>query len=369
MYNMNYDLFKIHAFFREGQQDDYSKKGIYAIVNLKNGKLYIGQTRTTLAQRILQHQGDLLKRNKRENRHLVNSFLKYGVSNFGCFVIEYAPENIEFEELIKWLNDAETKWIRFYRTKMGDRFLYNQNDGGDGINPTQEYRNNLSLSLKKTHQEHPEIGLQKSKSQKERYKNPVERHKTSKALKKTYQEHPELRKQASDVIKKYIQEHLEFGEKVSKGMKKNFFYKKKKDTSPKVDGRKERYSNFQERNKESIRQKKSYQEHPERKEKQSKSHIIWYKEHSQEFQEFHSRSCTTNKYKNTKLKYELNCIIFYFLCEYPQFIKSSKNVKYKILNEILRKAEMFGLTYITQEFIKSISLDIYLKVRKVRMKK
>ena len=152
-------------------------------------------------------------------------------------------------------------------------------------------------------------------------------------------------------------------------MKKNSFYEKKKDISPKVDGRKERYLNHQERYKESIRQKKSYQEHPERKEKQSKSHIRWYKEHSREFQEFHSRSCNTNKFRNHKLKYELNCIIFYLLCEYPQFIKSSKNVKYKILNEIIRKAEMFGLTYITQEFIKSISLDIYLKIRKVRMKK
>ena len=365
---MNYDLFKIHVFFREGRQDDYSKKGIYAIVNLKNGKLYVGQTRTTLAQRILQHQGDLLKRNKRENRHLVNSFLKYGASNFGCFVIEYAPENIEFEELIKWLNDAETKWIRFYRTKMGDRFLYNQNDGGDSINPTKEYRNNLSLSLKKAHQEHPEIGLRKSKSQKERYKNPDERHKMSKTLKKTYQEHPELRKQASEVIRKYIQEHPEFGEKVSKGMKKNSI-KRSVGTISKIDGRKERYSNFQERNKESIRQKKSYQEHPERKEKQSKSHIIWYKDHSEEFQEFHSRSCYTNMTRNSKLKYELNCIIFHFLCEYPQFIKSSKNTKYRIMNEILRKAEEFHITLITSEFIKSISLDIYLKIRKVRMKK
>ena len=414
---VNFGLFHIHCFFREGIKEDYEKNGIYSIVNLLNGKQYIGQTRNGLATRILQHQGDLLKRNKRENRHLVNSFNHYGADNFGCYILEYAPDNLTQLELIKWLNDAEVKWIRHFRNLLGDRMLYNQNDGGDGINPTKEYRENLSNSLKKTY-ENPVLRQQAREITLKRYEDPAEHDKTSKALKKAY-ENPILRQQAREITLKRFgdpkeheklsiamidahNEHPEYREQKSKSQKKRFEDPKEHEKlsaiiSKRYEDPKEhektsitikkafedpikrkklsdrnirRYARPGERQKESERQKKSYKEKPERREKQSKSHLKFYEddENYAYFCKWHKQSNKTNKERNEKIQYGLNCVLLPFLYWYPYFYKSSKNHKLNIIATILKECHKRNVSIVTYRTIQPFVHIIYEQVRKKKRK-
>lgn len=412
-YMVNFGLFKIRCLFREGIKDDYEKNGIYSIVNLINGKQYIGQTRNGLATRILQHQGDLYKR--RDNRHLVNAFHKYGADNFACYILEYAPNDITFEELIKWLNDTETKWIRYFRNILGDRMVYNQNDGGDGINPTKEYRENLSCSLKKAY-ENPALREQARRITTKRYKTPEERKKTSISLKKAY-ENPELRKQNSDAQKKRFEdpkehekmsiamknayeEHPEYHIKNSISQKKRFEKQEERDkisaiVSKRYENPEEhiktsittkeafkdpvkrkklsdrnirRYARPGEREKESERQKKSYKEKPERKEKQSKSHLKFYKDEDNynEFLTWHKIANKTNKERNSRKQMHLSCILVPFLYWYPHFSKSSKNHKLTIIATILKECNKRNIHEVTYKTIQPFIKVIYKQVRKKR---
>lgn len=412
---VNFGLFHIHCFFREGIKENYEKNGIYSIVNLLNGKQYIGQTRNGLATRILQHQGDLLKRNKRENRHLINSFNEYGVNNFGCYILEYAPDNLSSDELIKWLNVAEVKWIRYFRNALGDRMLYNQNDGGDGINPTKEYRQNLSRSLKKAY-ENPILRQQARKITLKRYEDPEERKKTSLSLKKAY-ENPELRKQNSEVQKKRFEdpeehkkiseamivthkEHPQYGERKSVSQKRRFEKQEERDKMSAIVSKRykdpkehiktsittkeafkdpvkrkklsdrniRRYARSDEREKESERQKKSYKEKPERRKKQSKSHLQFYKndENYKRFREWHKHSNKTNKERNEKIQYSLICILLPFLYWYPHFYKVSKNYKLKIITVILNECNKRNIKEVTYRTIQPFVENIYTQVKKKR---
>lgn len=412
-YMVNFGLFKIKCLFRERIKDDYEKNGIYSIVNLTNGKQYIGQTRNGLATRLLQHQGDLYKR--RDNKHLVNAFHKYGADNFACYILEYAPENITLKELIKWLNKAEVKWIRYFRNILGDEMVYNQNDGGDGINPTKEYRENLSRALKKTYKS-PALREQARRITTERYKNPKEREKTSISLKKAY-ENPELRKQNSEVQKKRFKdpkerekmsaamtvahkEHPEYGERKSASQKKRFEKQEEHDKMSAIVSKRyedpeehiktsvttkeafkdpakrkklsdrniRRYARLGEREKESERQKKSYREKPERKEKQSKSHLEFYKNEDNylKFKTWHKQSNATNKERNERKQMHLSYILIPFLYWYPHFSRTSKNHKLTIIATILKECNKRNVHEVTYKTIQSFVKIIYKQVKKKR---
>jgi len=77
---------------------------IYLILNIVNGKCYVGQTRE-LEQRYYDHHkgfhGPLIK----------NSIKKYGWGCFEFFIIERFDSNINREALKKILNDREQYWI------------------------------------------------------------------------------------------------------------------------------------------------------------------------------------------------------------------------------------------------------------------
>lgn len=68
---------------------------IYKIENKLNGKIYIGQTKNNLNERIQSHL---------ENKKTLigRALRKYGIQNFEISVIDYA-ENKE------WLDDKETE--------------------------------------------------------------------------------------------------------------------------------------------------------------------------------------------------------------------------------------------------------------------
>lgn len=69
--------------------------GIYKIINLINGKFYIGSSKN-LRNRLWKHRS-LLRHNKHHNPHLQNSWDKYGEDNFDYCILEVCDEKCQYE--------------------------------------------------------------------------------------------------------------------------------------------------------------------------------------------------------------------------------------------------------------------------------
>ena len=96
------------------------RKGcIYLIKNKVNNKKYVGQT-INFKKRKRVHLLHL-KNNDHHNKHLQNSYNKYGIENFNIKIIE---NNIKRKNL----DEKEVYWINYYNTYNGDG--YNLTPGG-----------------------------------------------------------------------------------------------------------------------------------------------------------------------------------------------------------------------------------------------
>lgn len=69
--------------------------GVYKLVNLINGKFYIGSTKN-MRKRLWKHRA-LLRHNKHNNPHLQNSWNKYGENNFDYCILETCNEQNQYE--------------------------------------------------------------------------------------------------------------------------------------------------------------------------------------------------------------------------------------------------------------------------------
>jgi len=96
---------------------NYSKPGIYAIVNKVNNKMYIGKS-INIYKRTKQHITGLNTKNKNENRYLINSWHKYGKDNFELKILEF----LELDESL--LSERELYWMSYYNTTDSE-FGYN----------------------------------------------------------------------------------------------------------------------------------------------------------------------------------------------------------------------------------------------------
>ena len=94
---------------------------IYKATSKTTGKIYIGQTKQTLKERINQHNSHAF--NSQSNYHFHNAIRKYGPNDFQYEIIE---DNINSAEL---LNEREKYWIEFYDSYNNG---YNSTLGGDG---------------------------------------------------------------------------------------------------------------------------------------------------------------------------------------------------------------------------------------------
>lgn len=90
---------------------------IYKIQNKLSGKLYVGKTCTTIANRWSHHLDDYLKK----DWHLYRAMRKYGIENFEIEPIEQCPDDL--------LNERETYWIEKLDTFHNG---YNETLGGEG---------------------------------------------------------------------------------------------------------------------------------------------------------------------------------------------------------------------------------------------
>jgi group I intron endonuclease len=113
------------------------KCGIYSIINLCNGKRYIGQS-VRINTRMQCHLFSLME-GKHPNKHLQSAFNSYGSDNFVGEIIELCERDK--------LQDAEQKWIDHY----GFENLYNlapSSKSTAGVKLSDESRKRISEAHK-----------------------------------------------------------------------------------------------------------------------------------------------------------------------------------------------------------------------------
>lgn len=105
---------------------------IYKIINLKNNKIYIGQSISGFNRR---YKNDILKYSG--NLHLKSSIEKYGLENFEIvkiFDIAFSKTELDIKECF---------WISYYKSN-NSLFGYNKTTGGGSPTFTEEVRKKLS---------------------------------------------------------------------------------------------------------------------------------------------------------------------------------------------------------------------------------
>lgn len=101
---------------------------IYKVTNIQNNKVYIGQTKTNLKERITWHYNDAFIKNDNIAFHC--ALRKYGIYNFKWEILGYCNSKEE-------LNNAEIECIYFYRSygvdgkNKDDIYGYNMTIGGN----------------------------------------------------------------------------------------------------------------------------------------------------------------------------------------------------------------------------------------------
>ena len=89
--------------------EDKGKSGIYVIKNIVNNKVYVGKS-VNIYSRMKDHVTALNTQSLNENRHLINSWHKYGRDSFTYYVAEYVNEDDRIKlDLI--LKELELKWF------------------------------------------------------------------------------------------------------------------------------------------------------------------------------------------------------------------------------------------------------------------
>lgn len=112
------------------------KSGIYMIVNLLNGKRYVGSS-VDIYNRLHEHQFNLIK-NKAHNVHLQSAWNKYGEDAFIWTVLEFCEKDKRF--------DREQYFIDFIKPE----YNFTENVVANfGHSPSKECRQKISETLKK----------------------------------------------------------------------------------------------------------------------------------------------------------------------------------------------------------------------------
>lgn len=148
---------------------DKGKSGIYIIRNIINGKVYIGKAKC-IFNRIKQHITNLNRKDRRsENDHFINSWHKYGRSNFSYSVLEYLPLDNNI------ISSKEIEYIDKYNS-LNSNLGYNKRyDSSTGLIVSQETRDKLSKACKLRNKKFPNLRKQVSEKMSKYWKdNPKE---------------------------------------------------------------------------------------------------------------------------------------------------------------------------------------------------
>lgn len=116
-------------------QKTLAVKGIYKIENLINGKVYIGQS-VDIYDRLRSHKNRLCN-GTHINKHLQNSWNKYGECNFDFSIIERCG--------LKKLTEREQYWIDFYGG-LNTNMIYNKRDARSIGKLSEEHKRKIGES-------------------------------------------------------------------------------------------------------------------------------------------------------------------------------------------------------------------------------
>lgn len=96
--------------------------GVYRILNLLNGKVYIGSSAISFKSRWASHISRL-KKNRHENAYLQNSWNKHGADNFKFEKLEEVSheEHLSKEEFLEALLGREQHWLDHYKSYDRDK--------------------------------------------------------------------------------------------------------------------------------------------------------------------------------------------------------------------------------------------------------
>jgi len=86
----------------------FCRPGIYCLVNVQNGKKYIGSS-LNISQRLYKHRS-LLRNNKHENAYLQNAWNKYGEQYFIYSILEFCNKNNLSEREQLWINSCNPEY-------------------------------------------------------------------------------------------------------------------------------------------------------------------------------------------------------------------------------------------------------------------
>ena len=109
---------------------------IYKVKNLRNNKVYIGQTVRTVEQRWQEHIQKAFSDKKQDIHYFQQAIRKYGPANFKVSIIATAENREE-------LDDKEKYYIQFFNS-TDSRYGYNLTPGGQGGKTTSVYQLDLS---------------------------------------------------------------------------------------------------------------------------------------------------------------------------------------------------------------------------------
>lgn len=153
--------------------------------------IYVGQTTRTADERFKEH--------KFANSLLGRAIRTHGVENFKLEVIEKC-------ETLDELNEREPYWIEFYNCIYPNG--YNLDSGGSNAIPSDEVKNQISETLKKYYEEHPEAIDKISAEQKARFADPLEREKAAERTRLVFQ-NPESKQKHGEIQRKRFENQAE----------------------------------------------------------------------------------------------------------------------------------------------------------------
>ena len=181
---------------------------IYKIINIKNQKIYIGQTtKQRSTDRFSQHKYLAFHPQQEKSISYLHRAMKSdGIDNFKFEIIEQVNNLL--------LDEREKYWIKQYNSLIPNG--YNLTIGGQGTPgfsrpQSQEERNKKGNSVKKYYQNHPQAREKVSQRTKELWKDPEYREKVINSNKKFYQQHPDMFKGENNPMygKHHTEEALE----------------------------------------------------------------------------------------------------------------------------------------------------------------
>lgn len=181
---------------------------IYKIINVKNQKIYVGQTtKQRPTDRFSQHKYLASHPQQEKNiSYLHRAMNQNGVDNFKFEIIEQVDNTL--------LDEREKYWIKQYNSLAPNG--YNLTSGGEGTTgfsrpQSQEQRKKKGESIKKYYQNHPQAREILSQRTKKLWENLEYREKVTNSNKRFYQQHPEMFKGKNNPMygKHHTEEALE----------------------------------------------------------------------------------------------------------------------------------------------------------------